>query len=76
MERFAKCWASASVGELVFFVTQEEENNAEEDLQWWFASARVDVSGGSPVVVHKVRNTINSEPHLPAFWKGLLIEQS
>jgi len=47
-----------------------------EDVQWGLSRARVDVGGGPPVVVDKIRNTIYGEPHLPAFWKRLLIQQS
>lgn len=45
------------------------------DLQRGFPGARVDVGGRSPVVVHKVGNTVHSEPHLPALRQRLLIEQ-
>lgn len=47
----------------------------EVDIQWGLSSARVDVSGGSPVVVYEVGDTVYCEPHLPALWKWLLIEQ-
>lgn len=46
-----------------------------DNLQWGFPCARVDVGCGSPVVVDKVGNTIHSEPHLPALWQGLIIQQ-
>lgn len=46
-----------------------------EDLQRGFPSARVNVGGRSPVVVHKVGNTVHSEPHLPALRQRLLIQQ-
>lgn len=45
------------------------------DLQRGFPSARVNVGGRSPVVVHKVGNTVHSEPHLPALRQRLLIQQ-
>lgn len=45
------------------------------DLQRGFPGARVDVGGRSPVVVHKVGNTVHSEPHLPALRQRLLIQQ-
>lgn len=46
------------------------------DVQWGLPSARVDVGGRSPVVVHKVRNTVHGEPHLPALWEWLVIQQT
>lgn len=46
------------------------------NIQWGFSSAGVDVGGGSPGVVDKIRNTVYSEAHLPAFRKGLLIQQT
>lgn len=52
------------------------ENSMAQDIQWWFSSARVDVGGGSHVVVYEVSNPIYSEPHLPTFWKWLLVQQS
>lgn len=45
------------------------------DLQRGFPSARVNVGGRSPVVVHKVGNTVHSEPHLPALRQRFLIQQ-
>lgn len=47
-----------------------------EDLQWGLSSARVDVRGRSPVVVHEVGNTVYSEPHLPALRERLVIQQT
>lgn len=47
-----------------------------EDIQWGFSSARVDVGGCSPVVVYEVGYAIDSEPHLPALWKWLLIQHT
>lgn len=44
-------------------------------LQRGFPCARVNVSGGPSVVVHEVRNTIHSEPHLPALWQRLVIQE-
>ncbi len=54
---------------------EEKVKNMLEDLQGGFSSARVDVGGRSPVVIYKVRDAIYSEPHLPALWKWLLIQQ-
>lgn len=54
----------------------EVVNKIVGDIQRGFSSARVDVGGRSPVVIYKVGNTIYSEPHLPALWKRLLIQQS
>lgn len=45
------------------------------NLQWGFPCARVDVGCGSPVVIYKVGNPIHSEPHLPALWQRLVIQQ-
>lgn len=59
----------------IFCQTLEETFTIMVDLQWGFSSARVNVRGRSPVVIYKVWNTIDSEPHFPPFWKWLFIQQ-
>lgn len=60
---------------LYYYIILKTKDKMVEDVQWGFSSARVDVGGRSPVVIYEVRDTIYSEPHLPALWKWLLIQQ-